>query len=449
MNYSKDYYKLLRIAYPSNQKEIHLLYRKLSKLYHPDSGGSESQMKELNEAYRILSNPVSKEDYDKWYVQNCRPQKNKTEVKAHVLDFDCGYYIEKILLDNIKADYNKYKDENGDVYIIMQKENGQKKKIILEKYIWQNQYDKYVELQNHSHQSQTGDSSHTHRTVTAYVLDSGILGTYSVPINGRSIYIEHIDESLLPSDYQKYIADDGILYIFKSIVGGKQKLWIVDKNSWEKAAYPNMQQPKKRNKLQRFFDNRATASLLSILVIACICFVIIVIDNASTKEQRQINDSSAHQTAAPVKTAVPAQTTDPVQTAAPRKEPLPHGYTKFNYDENGNTAPLEIITKDTSNIHYYYMKIENMSGEVVQTIFIHAGQSIETFLPYGIYSIKWACGQEWYGTDNLFGVDTIYQKADETFEFYSDNEYSYGHTLTLYNVTNGNLGTTDINASDF
>ena len=56
-------------------------------------------------------------------------------------------------------------------------------------------------------------------------------------------------------------------------------------------------------------------------------------------------------------------------------------------------------------------------------------------------------GSDWYGTENKFGYNTSYCKADERFEFTSDNEYVYGHTVTLYPVSNGNLETKEIEES--
>ena len=39
-------------------KEIKEQYKKLSKIYHPDSGGDEQKMARINEAFNILKNYV-------------------------------------------------------------------------------------------------------------------------------------------------------------------------------------------------------------------------------------------------------------------------------------------------------------------------------------------------------------------------------------------------------
>ncbi|MEF1301651.1 J domain-containing protein, partial [Vibrio owensii] len=44
-----------------DSKAVKLRYRQLSKLYHPDSRGSEEEMKLLNQAFKTISQNVTKE----------------------------------------------------------------------------------------------------------------------------------------------------------------------------------------------------------------------------------------------------------------------------------------------------------------------------------------------------------------------------------------------------
>ena len=68
----KDYYKILglensRVTVP----EIKSAYREQAKIYHPDVNSqnsfSEERFKDINEAYRILSNSSSKRKYDRMW----------------------------------------------------------------------------------------------------------------------------------------------------------------------------------------------------------------------------------------------------------------------------------------------------------------------------------------------------------------------------------------------
>ena len=64
----KDYYKILDL--PNNkvtQAEIKTAYREQAKKYHPDVNNSrnEERFKDINEAYRVLSDTLSKRKYDR------------------------------------------------------------------------------------------------------------------------------------------------------------------------------------------------------------------------------------------------------------------------------------------------------------------------------------------------------------------------------------------------
>jgi len=61
----RNYYELIGVAHAATAAEIKARYRALSKSYHPDAGGSEAQMAQLNEAYRVLMNPVERASYDR------------------------------------------------------------------------------------------------------------------------------------------------------------------------------------------------------------------------------------------------------------------------------------------------------------------------------------------------------------------------------------------------
>lgn len=61
---SKDYYIVLGIADDATSEEIDKAYRNQARRVHPDSGGSEEEMKALNEARDLLSDPETRIAYD-------------------------------------------------------------------------------------------------------------------------------------------------------------------------------------------------------------------------------------------------------------------------------------------------------------------------------------------------------------------------------------------------
>ena len=63
----KDYYQTLGVARDAPVEEVKKAYRKLARKYHPDVSkekDAEARMKEVNEAYAVLSDPEKRAAYD-------------------------------------------------------------------------------------------------------------------------------------------------------------------------------------------------------------------------------------------------------------------------------------------------------------------------------------------------------------------------------------------------
>lgn len=126
---------------------------------------------------------------------------------------------------------------------------------------------------------------------------------------------------------------------------------------------------------------------------------------------------------------------------------LPSSGTIRRYTANQGVAPLEIKTSVGSN---YLVKLEKIStGNNMLDVFIRGGSTIEIKVPLGIYRLKYAAGQTWYGYDHYFGPATRYSKADSNFRFYDDGYRVSGYTVTLYQVRDGNLSTSRLAAGQF
>lgn len=69
----KDYYKILQLKTNKvSTRQIKAAYREQAKKYHPDvnvgNKAAEERFKDINEAYKILSNQAQKRKYDRqWY----------------------------------------------------------------------------------------------------------------------------------------------------------------------------------------------------------------------------------------------------------------------------------------------------------------------------------------------------------------------------------------------
>ncbi len=80
----EDLYEILGIAKDATPKEIKRAYKDKAKRHHPDKGGDEEVFKKIQQAYDVLSDPLSRKMYD-----------TTGEVKK--IDFDQGM---KNLFDN-------------------------------------------------------------------------------------------------------------------------------------------------------------------------------------------------------------------------------------------------------------------------------------------------------------------------------------------------------------
>jgi curved DNA-binding protein CbpA len=89
----KDYYSLLGLAPGASEREIRLAYRRLALRYHPDlhpeRADAEARLKELNEAYEVLGDPVRRARYAaqrgstvRIRVERARPAAQATKVRS-------------------------------------------------------------------------------------------------------------------------------------------------------------------------------------------------------------------------------------------------------------------------------------------------------------------------------------------------------------------------------
>lgn len=125
----KDYYKILGLETNRvNMDEIKIAFRDQAKKYHPDvntDNFSEERFKDINEAYRILSNTSSKRKYDRiWYSHvgkkiDRENDKNSRESRTDIFSMLFGNIkeMQKNVADNYKEKTMPIKGENVDTEI--------------------------------------------------------------------------------------------------------------------------------------------------------------------------------------------------------------------------------------------------------------------------------------------------------------------------------------------
>jgi len=111
------YYEILNIKKNATDKEIKNAYRTLAKKYHPDiykgdKKVAEDKIKQINEAYDVLSNKKLKKEYDEQFKQSENDissshtyyDNNRNQSKKYQ-DFVSpnNYYIKKTFFEQIRG----------------------------------------------------------------------------------------------------------------------------------------------------------------------------------------------------------------------------------------------------------------------------------------------------------------------------------------------------------
>lgn len=119
----KDYYKILGLIDNKVTKEdIRAAFREQAKKYHPDINGgraSEERFKDINESYRVLTNPSSRRKYDRMWLTHVNKKQKKYEESKRDKDslFSDFFNMFFGVTDTQEAEENINKKENKKIAI--------------------------------------------------------------------------------------------------------------------------------------------------------------------------------------------------------------------------------------------------------------------------------------------------------------------------------------------
>lgn len=104
----KDYYQILGVTPIASKQEIKQAYRELSLKWHPDKNPGvdvTSMMQDINEAYKILNDDLSRERYDKEY-REFNKQREQCQTSIHKSESDSWNYNYEVRDEDLKNDIN-------------------------------------------------------------------------------------------------------------------------------------------------------------------------------------------------------------------------------------------------------------------------------------------------------------------------------------------------------
>jgi curved DNA-binding protein len=102
----KDYYGILGVDQSAEHSEIRAAYRKLALQHHPDRNkdnpAATEKMKDVNEAYAILSDPVKRQEYDELRKQDGQSASERYKQTHTTQDIFRGSDINQVYADLAK-----------------------------------------------------------------------------------------------------------------------------------------------------------------------------------------------------------------------------------------------------------------------------------------------------------------------------------------------------------
>lgn len=120
-----------------------------------------------------------------------------------------------------------------------------------------------------------------------------------------------------------------------------------------------------------------------------------------------------------------------------------------------NSSGNSFIIKNSNSTHVVVLLVNAYTNNKTRNEFIRKGDTFSmTGIPNGTYYLKWMSGNEWCPSEKIGNLNGGFKKDLSFNESAEQKDWMRvsGHdewTITLYAVSNGNMGTQRINQGDF
>jgi curved DNA-binding protein len=109
------HYETLGIAKTASPEEIKRAYRKLASTHHPDKGGDTAKFQEIEEAYRVLSDPEKRAQYDNPQPNNIHFNFNNGDINLDEIFSRFGFGNPFANHPNFRQPERRNKDIRADI----------------------------------------------------------------------------------------------------------------------------------------------------------------------------------------------------------------------------------------------------------------------------------------------------------------------------------------------
>lgn len=134
-------------------------------------------------------------------------------------------------------------------------------------------------------------------------------------------------------------------------------------------------------------------------------------------------------------TQKPASTTTKPPVKTPTAQTMPsNGYVFYSRYTN---KPCQFEVENNSSSAYYMKFVDTRTDADVIRFFVRPYSTATVDMPTGTYELRYAYGSTWYGTADLFGSSTRYQKDEEAYPFTSTSTSSTIWTVSFYGTNTG------------